>query len=168
MWVTESTAKVFTSAVKCLAMDAVDRKIIDELASDARISATELARRLPLSVSATGERVRQLQRSGVIRGYTVVLDAGAVERPIEALIEVRLGPGVDQQRVDVAFGEFSMVTDAWHLTGRHDVMLRVACRNVAELDELLIEMKESGLAEETNTRLILRTIDGFPRLPSLA
>ena len=124
-----------------------------------------MARRLPLSVSATGERLRTLRRSGVIRRFTAELDLAAIGRPIEAFVEVRFAAGVGQAEIDRAIDGLAMVTDALHLTGRYDVMLRVATADVAELDRLLIELKEDGLAEETNTRLILRTMDGFPRAP---
>jgi len=143
-------------------MDSLDREIIAILQEDGRITATDLAKRIRLSLSATSERLRQLQQGGVIRGFTVILDLEQVGRPIEALIDVRLAPTVNQE-VDPVIAELPGVVDAVHLTGRFDTQLRVAMRDVAELDVLLVRIKEELGAEETNTRLVLRTIDGFPR-----
>ncbi len=144
-------------------MDTLDREILVALQEDGRITATDLAKRIRLSLSATSERLRQLQQSGVIRGFTVVVDPTAVGRSIETLIDVRLSPGTDQDTLDATLASFPAVVDATHLTGRFDTQLRVATRDVAELDQLLVRIKDELGAEETNTRLVLRTIAGFPR-----
>jgi len=145
------------------AMDAVDKKIIALLQSDSRMSATDLARLLPMSLSATTERMRRLQTSGVISGFTITVDGAAVGRPIEALIDVRLATGTYSGVLDERLHEVSAVIDAVHLTGRFDTQLRVAVRDVPELDQILETLKEELGAEETNTRLVLRTIADFPR-----
>ena len=145
-----------------MAMDVLDREILVALQQDGRITATDLAKRIRLSLSATSERLRQLQQSGVIRGFTVVVDPAAVGRSIETLIDVRLSPGTDQDNLDGTLASFPAIIDATHLTGRFDTQLRVATRDVAELDQL-VRIKEELGAEETNTRLVLRTIAGFPR-----
>jgi DNA-binding Lrp family transcriptional regulator len=99
----------------------------------------------------------------VIKGFTVLIDPAAVGRPIEALVDVRLAPGTRQDILDDVLATIPVIVDATHLTGRFDTQLRVATRDVGELDRLLIQLKEELGAEETNTRLVLRTIDGFPR-----
>lgn len=146
-----------------MVMDVVDRKIIAALQEDGRMTATELADRLPLSLSATTERLRRLRSSGVIRGFTVVVDPTAAGRPIEALIDLRLGPGRYSSGIDRQLAELEPVLNAVHLTGRFDTQLHVAARDVAEIDQLLERLKEDLGVEETNTRLILRTSTGFPR-----
>ena len=148
-------------------MDAVDRNILAILQEDGRITATELAQRVQLGVSATGERLRQLQASGVIRRFTAIVDPVEVGRPIETLVDVRVGPSGTKPwpEFDQIIASFPAVIDAVHTTGRFDTQLRVATKDVAELDELLARIKGELGAEETNTRLVLRTIDGFPRAP---
>lgn len=146
-------------------MDQIDRKMLTILHDDGRISATDLAKRIQLSVSATGERLRNLKASGVIRHFTVVVDPTQVGRTIEALVDVRVGPSNTQpwSELDKIIATFPAVVDATHLTGRFDTQLRVATRDVAELDELLARIKDELGAEETTTRLVLRTVAGFPR-----
>lgn len=116
-----------------------------------------------MSLSATTERLRRLQSSGVISGFTITVDGDAVGRPIEALIDVRLASGTYSGVLDDRLHEVPAVIDAVHLTGRFDTQVRVAARDVAELDQILETLKEQLGAEETNTRLVLRTIGGFPR-----
>jgi len=144
-------------------MDQLDRKIIAELQDDGRISVTELAERLPLSLSATSERLKRLIDSGVVTGFHARIDPTLAGRTIEALVDVRLGPG--KYSVDPSFDGlgFDAVVDAVHLTGRFDVQLRVMAADVTELDGLLGRLKDDIGAEETNTRLVLRSLEGFPR-----
>jgi len=149
-------------------MDQIDREIIGLLQHDGRITATDLAKQIQLSLSATSERLRQLKESGVISGFSVFVDPAAVGRPIEALIDVRLSAGARQDILDDAIAKYPVIVDAIHLTGRFDTQLRVATKDVAELDQLLVQLKEELEAEETNTRLVLRTIKGFPRPAALS
>ncbi len=156
------------AAVESAAMDAIDRKIIAELQADGRMSATELSDRIALSLSATSERLRRLQATGVISGFTVLVDPDAAGRPIQALVDVRL-PVSDRyaSELEAAFAELPAVIDAVHLTGPFDTQLRIAATDVGELDRLLARLKDDFGVRETNTRLILRTIDGFPRPPQV-
>ena len=148
-------------------MDEIDRKIIAVLQSDGRISVTDLADQLPLSVSATSERLRRLLDDGPITGFTAVVDPDRAGRPIQSVIDVRFQPGAYSPDLDFhdagADGAFDGVIDAIHLTGRFDLQLRVMTRDVGELDRILERLKDELGAEETNTRLVLRTIEGFPR-----
>lgn len=149
-------------------MDDIDRKIIGQLQIDGRMSATELSDRVDLSLSATSERLRRLRSAGVISGFTVAVDPTAAGRPIQALVDVRLpASGSYSSGVDGAIIELDGVIDAVHLTGPFDTQLRIAARDVAELDQILAVLKDELGVQETNTRLILRTIDGFPRPPAV-
>lgn len=144
-------------------MDDLDRRIVGELQRDARISLTDLAERLPLSLSATSERFRRLVKSGVLTGFEAVVDPAAVGRTVEALVDVRLTPGAYSPTMDFDLPELAAIVEAIHVTGRFDLQLRVVARDVAELDRLLATLIGAIGAEETNTRLILRSQDGFPR-----
>ncbi len=148
-------------------MDVIDRKIIGLLQNDSRISVTDLADEIPISISAASERLKRLTRSGLISRFTIELDSGLVGRQIDALIEVRLPTQMDPRPFDEALRTMPAVINAVHLTGPFDYQLRLQTRDVPELDELLTTLKlDFGIAE-TNTRLVLRTVDGFPRSPAL-
>jgi Lrp/AsnC family leucine-responsive transcriptional regulator len=148
-------------------MDDIDRKIIAILQRDGRISATDLSDQVSLSLSATSERLRRLRSSGVIAGFTVLVDPDIVGRPIQAVVDVRLPPDSDASGVETELARRPSVVDAVHLTGPFDMQLRIAASGVSELDELLAFLKDELGVHETNTRLILRTIRGFPRPPQV-
>ncbi len=149
-------------------MDRIDREIIEMLADDARISATELAARLPLSVSATAERLRRLIGSGVIRRFTVDLDPTLVGRPIRVFVDMRLRRDIDKHEADRALQTLPAVVDACHVTGRYDYQLQIAAMDVDDLDRTLGLLIDVIGAEETNTRLVLAAAPGFPRAVSIA
>jgi Lrp/AsnC family leucine-responsive transcriptional regulator len=67
----------------------LDRQIVRLLASDGRMSYTDLGRATGLSTSAVHQRVRRLEQRGVIRGYTAVVDAEAVGLPLTAFISIK-------------------------------------------------------------------------------
>jgi Lrp/AsnC family leucine-responsive transcriptional regulator len=146
-----------------MAFDQFDREIVGCLAENARMSATELAGRVRLSVSATAERLRRLRASGVIQRFTIDIDPIAADRSIDAIIDVRLSADIDNEVVEFRLAAVSSVVDVVHLTGSFDLQIRVAARDVAELNDLLVLLKDELGTYETNTRLVLGVVPGFPR-----
>ena len=138
-------------------MDQVDRAILGELVRNARISYRDLGAAVGLSANATADRVRRLRRAGVITGFTATLDPAAAGRRLVALIDVRLAAAGTNEAFEAEVAELEAVTDALHVTGRFDYQLRVACRDTAELDRLLRQLKRGGAVTETETRVVLRS-----------
>ena len=149
-------------------MDIIDRRIIGELELDGRMSTTLLASRVSLSVSATSERLRRLRESGLIKRFSVVVDHTMAGRTLEAIVDVLMPPTVDTAATDAAIAALDPVINAVHVTGRYGLQLRVVACDVAELDQLLTTLHEEIGSEETNTTLVLRTVDGFPRSVKLS
>lgn len=144
MWAVESTV-----------IDDTDREILDVLRSDGRLSWQDLGRRIHLSATATADRVRRLQRIGVIVGYSVVVDARALGRGLEVLVDVRMHSPADTAAFVAAAMADPAVSEMHHVTGRVDFVVRAACRDTADLDRLLSSFKANG-AQETETRVLLR------------
>jgi len=148
-------------------MDEIDRKIVTVLIDERRLSATDLARRVSLSTSATTERLRRLASSEIVRRFTLELDAAAVGRPMTVFVDMRLRRDVDKTSADSRLLELESVVDPRHVTGRYDYQLQIASVDVDELDQLLESLRDLVGAEETMTRLALRTVPGFPRQPAI-
>src|SRR3546814_4414478 len=83
-------------------MDAIDRKIISLLVADGRLSVTELADEVHLSLSAASQRLRRLRESGVIERFMIRIDREAVGRPIDALVDLQLTTGAPWSGIDDA------------------------------------------------------------------
>jgi len=148
-------------------VDEVDRRIITLLIADGRLSVTDLADEVHLSLSAASQRLRRLRQSGAIERFTVRLDSAAVGRPIDALVDLQLTPGAPWAGIDEALRDNPDVVDAVHVTGGFDYQIRVRTRTIDDLDRLLQRLKERLGVRETSTRVVLHTVDGFPREPAI-
>ncbi len=135
---------------------------------DGRLSVTELADQVSLSLSATSQRLRRLVDGGAIERFTVRLDTATVGRPIDALVDLRLPADLSFSGIDEGILALPEVVDAVHLTGRFDYQVRLHCRTINELDTILRDFKQSFGVEETSTRVVLSTVAGFPRQPTPA
>src|ERR1700753_3043130 len=109
-------------------MDAMDRKILAELQLDGRLTITELAARVRLSVSPCHRRLRDLERGGAIRGYRALVDPAALGLTLEALVFATLRwEGADTVTAfEEALTGVPHVLQAQRLFGEPDYLLRVA------------------------------------------
>ena len=139
-------------------MDATDRDIILSLQRNARINFRELAAEVGLRPNATADRVRRLERHGVIAGYTAIVDPAAAGRKLTALIDVRLREGTPPERFEPLVCGLDVIDDAAHVTGPFDYQLRATVADVAELDALIRLLKAKGNVVQTDTRIALRTV----------
>jgi DNA-binding Lrp family transcriptional regulator len=119
-------------------MDAIDRKIIALLREDGRMSVTDLAHRVRLSVSTCHRRLRDLERGGVIRGYRAEIDPAAMGLHFEALVMVTMGR---TDRSTIAAFEEAVVAEpaivsAERMFGETDYMLRTLTADLAGYQEL--------------------------------
>jgi DNA-binding Lrp family transcriptional regulator len=119
-------------------MDALDRKILAELQADGRISITDLADRVGLSLSAAHRRVRELEQSKAIEGYRAIVSPSAVDLGFETIVFVTISR-TDLDTIE-AFEKAVMaipsVLDAERLFGDPDYLLRVVTRDLASYQEL--------------------------------
>lgn len=131
-------------------LDDIDRRLLQLLQDDARLSYTELGRRVSLSAPAVTERVRRLEERGVITGYAARVDATKLGLPIEAIIRVRVR-SLDGPRFRETILPLPAVVAADHVTGEECWFLRVVCASTAALEELVERAQRYG---ETSTSLV--------------
>lgn len=147
-------------------MDAVDEKIIAELERDGRLTVTELADRVRLSIAPCHRRLRELERSGVIVGYRAIVDPAAVGLGVEVLANVTMDRG-DAGTI-AAFEEgltaVAEVRHAERLFGIPDYLLRVVAPSLddyaAVRDEKLATLP--GVRQITSTIVMKRVVDNRP------
>jgi DNA-binding Lrp family transcriptional regulator len=150
-------------------MDAVDRKILALLQEDGRLTVTELAARVGLTVSPCHRRLRELERSGVIRGYRVVVDADAVGLTFQALVFVTMR----QEDRDTLLGfekavaGIPNVVQAQRLFGDPDYLLRIVTADLAAYQRL----EDDALCalpgvQRLNSTLVMKQIVNDRPLPA--
>jgi Lrp/AsnC family transcriptional regulator of ectoine degradation len=126
-------------------LDRYDLQILRTLATRGRITKSDLAKIVCLSVSPTWERVKRLETLGLIRGYRAVIDWGSIFRSSQVIVEVRLDrhTAYDMQRFEQRVAEAPEVTHCYATGGGVDYFLHVRARDIDQyqrfIDSLLLE-----------------------------
>jgi Lrp/AsnC family leucine-responsive transcriptional regulator len=146
-------------------MDEKDRAILEVLQRDARATYAEVGARVGLSPSSIHDRVRKLERRGVIRGYGARVDPGAVGLDVAALISAMpLDPSQPDDLPD-RVKEFVEVEDCYSVAGHENYILKVRTRTTVDLEELLRRLRERA-GVQTRTTVVLSTpFEGRPLVP---
>ncbi|MFE2146228.1 Lrp/AsnC family transcriptional regulator [Streptomyces sp. NPDC059456] len=126
--------------------------MIDQLQQEARISLSELGRRVSLSSSATTERVRNLEAMGVISGYRAVVDLAKVGYPVLALVRLKY-PGNRHQPLRRLLAERREILECLRTTGDDCYTLKVAATSMEHLETLMDELAGFG---STTTSVVYR------------
>src|SRR6185369_3292050 len=144
---------------RIFSVDDVDRKILAELQADGRLTLTELADRVRLSVSPCHRRLRTLERSGAIAGYHAQLDASVLGLTFEALVFVTMRYA-DRQPV----AAIPNVLQAQRLFGDPDSLLRVVARDLPAYRQLYDERLATlpGVLRVSSTLVMKSVVDARP------
>lgn len=120
-------------------MDAVDRQIIAELRRDGRLSNVELADRIGLTPAPCLRRVKRLERSGVITGYTACIDPNAVGRGFEVLVNVDLTrkDRATFEAFEEAVSALDEVIEVRRMFGLPDYLIRVATSSLESYESFV-------------------------------
>ncbi len=122
-------------------MDDIDSAIVRELQRDARQTNRDLARRLNIAPSTCLERVRALRARGVITGYRATVDLRALNRPVQALLTVRIRPMNREviERFKAFLTSLPEVLNVYVVAGGDDFLVHVAVPDVDRLHALLMD-----------------------------
>jgi Lrp/AsnC family transcriptional regulator, leucine-responsive regulatory protein len=120
-------------------LDAIDHKILRLLQEDGRITVQALAEQVGLSHSPCLRRVRQLEESGVIRGYVAVVEQKEVGLPVSVFISIKLERQIEEflDRFDAAIVQWPEVLECYLMTGTQDYLLRVVCADLVAYERFI-------------------------------
>lgn len=136
-------------------LDDTDFAILDRLKLDGRESATSIASHVNLSPAAVQRRIDRLEKTGVIKGYTVAVNSDKIESSVDAYIELSFDGRTD---VTAALGEMikrSEVREAITIAGDPDALLRVRVRTTAELGRLAMDLRKHEQVLGTKIRVVV-------------
>ncbi len=155
-------------AVKITELDRVDRRILGVLQEDGRISAVELAERIGLSPTATGERLRRLQKDGVILGFSALLDPHRVGLGLLVFVEVSLDkttPDVFERFAD-AVRRAPEVLECHMVAGGFDYLVKTRISDMAAYRRFLgdVLLALPGV-RETRTYAVMEEVKTDGALP---
>jgi DNA-binding Lrp family transcriptional regulator len=144
-----------------VALDTIDRAILEQLQSDGRLSNVELAQRVHLSPSACLRRVKALEDAGVIAGYVALLDARVVGRPGTSFTIINLESTQPARLAafEQAVKDTPAILDCFYVAGTNDYLVRFTYRDAEDLERFHAEVlpRLPGVLR-SNSMLVLRTV----------
>jgi Lrp/AsnC family transcriptional regulator, leucine-responsive regulatory protein len=144
------------NAVTVYRMEEIDRRIVTLLARDGRMSFTDLARETGLSVSAVHQRVRRLEKRGVLRGYAALVDYDAIGLSLTAFVSIKpIDPAAADDAPD-RLAHLSAIEACHSVAGDESYILKVRVASPIALEELLNQIRTAANVS-TRTTVVLST-----------
>jgi Lrp/AsnC family leucine-responsive transcriptional regulator len=138
------------------AVEELDRAIVAALSADGRLSYTDLAERVGLSVSGAHQRVRRLEQRGVIKGYTARVAYEALDLPLSAFVAIRpLDPSQPDDAPD-RLAALPEIESCYSVAGEDFYLLKVRVAGPVDLERLLQQIRSSANVA-TRTTVVLST-----------
>ena len=138
-------------------MDLIDYKILECLKENSRQNATDIGPKINLSTSAVIERIKKLERSGIIKQHTILLDQNLLGRDLIAFINVRLDhPKYYENFVEKINSELP-VCECYYIAGDFDFLLKVMAQSREDLEAILTDIKSINGVSLTRTSVVLST-----------
>ena len=139
-------------------MDKLDYRILNILKENGRETASDISKAIHLSVSAVLDRIKKMEEAGIIKGYTVRVDAKALGNDVTALMEISL----EHPRFHDSFTEVILehpnILDCYYLTGDYDFVLKISCSSSDELESIHRTINSIPGVSATRTHFVLKEI----------
>jgi DNA-binding Lrp family transcriptional regulator len=144
-------------------LDLIDRRILRELSSDARLPNNVLAERVGVAPSTSSMRLRRLLRIGAIRGHHADVDPAALGRPLQAIVAVRVQPAArpDIGALTARLARLPGVLNVFFVAGAEDFLIQVAARSTEDLRHFVADhLSGSREFASTQTSLVFEHVRG--------
>jgi Lrp/AsnC family leucine-responsive transcriptional regulator len=140
----------------------MDRQIMELLARDGRMSFTDLAKETGLSVSAVHQRVRRLEKRGVIRGFTAQLDPDEIGLPLTAFISIKpIDPSAPDDCPD-RLAHLQEIEACHSVAGDENYILKVRVASPGALEDLLQQIRTAANVSTRTTIVLSTPYEGRP------
>jgi DNA-binding Lrp family transcriptional regulator len=151
-----------------LKLDAIDLKILRILQSNAKITNAQLSQQIGLSPAPTLERVKKLEKTGVIKSYHANLDQQVLGLEVSTFLLITL-KGHNKENMNKFLEEINKieaVVECYHITGRGDFLLKVVSTDISAYQSLILdEISEISVVDNLESMVILSTLKKSPYLP---
>jgi DNA-binding Lrp family transcriptional regulator len=141
-----------------LRMDAIDHRIVSSLVGDARASYAEIGNVVGLSAPAVKRRVDKLLDSGVLRGFTAVVDPEAFGWGTEAFVEVHCRGNVLPGRIRAQLEPLPEVVAAYTVSGAADAIVHLRAADIQHLETALERLRALDIVDRTVSTVVLSTL----------
>ncbi len=145
------------SKTQQMQIDETNKSIINVLLSNSRLSYRQIAKKIGVSVATVLKRVKELEKKGIIKGYTMLLDYENLDLDIHALIDIRISKGKLYQ-VEEKIAKHPNVYAVYDKTGPFDATIIARFKTRRALDDFLKKIQTYDFVERTETHLVLKTM----------
>ncbi len=149
-------------------LDEIDRRLLNALQQDARLSNVELARRVDLSPTGLQKRLRKLEDNGLIQGYVALVNREALGFDLLCFVQVTLYRHETEQvnGFRQAIAVLPEVLECHHVTGEYDYLLKVLLRNRKHLESFLMEaLTPVPGVDKIRTSIVLNELKATTAVP---
>lgn len=143
-------------------MDAVDQRIIALLVADARASYAEIGAKVSLSAPAVKRRVDRLRSTGVIKGFTAVIEPSAVGWTTEAFVELFCTGRTTPAQITVATRRHPEVVGAYTVSGQADALVHLRAADIGHLEQALERLRAEPFVTSTRSMVVLSRLVETP------
>ncbi|WP_328341853.1 Lrp/AsnC family transcriptional regulator [Micromonospora sp. NBC_00421] len=143
-------------------IDAVDQRIIALLVADARTSYADIGSRVSLSAPAVKRRVDRLRATGVIRGFTAVVDPAAVGWTTEAFVELFCAGRTTPTQLALAARRHPEVVGAYTVSGEADALVHLRAADISHLEDALERLRAEPFVTSTRSTIVLSRLVESP------
>ncbi len=135
-------------------MEDIDRQLVELLAADGRMSFTDLGKHTGLSTSAVHQRVRRLEKRGVIRGYRALVDPDALGLPLTAFVSIKAFDPTAEDEAPTKLAALPAVESCYSVAGDEAYILKIRVAAPSDLEAVLAEIRAiAGVTTRTTVVL---------------
>lgn len=149
-------------------IDPIDRRILEALQADGRLTIVELADRVGLSPSPCLRRVRQLERDGYIEGYRATLSRGQIGLGLTVFVGIKVDGHADERTTNLqeAIRDMPEIVSCYIVSGEADYLLEVVVPDLAHYEQFLLgSLLKNPLVKDVRSNFAIRTVKASAPLP---
>ena len=138
-------------------LDSIDKKILEILQKDGRIPFSRIAREVGLSEATIHLRIKRLKESGVLKGFTAIIDPEKVGKGILAFVLIKTDVR-EHSKALPKIAEIKGVQEVYDITGEYSALVKVRVGSKEELAQVLDQIASVEGVKDTETLYVLRTV----------
>ncbi len=139
-------------------MDKLDYQILAELKANARQTASEISKTIHLSVSTVIERIRKMEKNGLIETYTTITNDQKLGNTITVLMEIGMEHPRYNEQFFTCINEMPNIVACYYQTGEFDYLVKICCKDAEHLEQIHNRIKDCPGVGQTRTHYVLRTV----------
>lgn len=147
--------------MKLLPLDAIDVKILEKLRENARASNIEISRSLKISEATVRRRIMNLEKKGIIKGYSVYIDYQLIENPVKAYVHISVS-ATHRDDVVKKICEHDRAIAVYRVTGEHEILSVMLFVDMPELQSFLDTYLDLDGIRDVRAQIVMSPYKGVP------